>query len=279
MGESKLVILVADGVSAPGRLLCNRLASAGHILFAGYPSPQSENIEYEAGVTPLALDISSDNSVAAAITQITKATQRIDIVINNVRTALFGALEAVHICDAENFINEMLIGTVRLQNAVLPLMRAQGCGRVINVSTQQDAIEGEFTGWQSVAVAALEKLAEIANAELAGTGVSVRNQQICLFHSQFARPYLSEIDHRLAASNAADVCAFNRSIQSKMIDAPSPSDEAERLFNIVFADDPVKPALDQEKSKPFNRCSSSTDILRRIRQFQGEAQVWRVTLF
>ena len=110
MGESKLVILVAGGVSAPGRLLCNRLASAGHILFAGYPSPQWENIEYEAGVTPLALDISSDNSVAAAITQITKATQRIDIVINNARTALFGALEAVHICDAENFINEMLIG-------------------------------------------------------------------------------------------------------------------------------------------------------------------------
>ena len=266
MGESKLVILVADGVSAPGRLLCNRLASAGHILFAGYPSPQSENIEYEAGVTPLALDISSDNSVAAAITQITKATQRIDIVINNVRTALFGALEAVHICDAENFINEMLIGTVRLQNAVLPLMRAQGCGRVINVSTQQDAIEGGFTGWQSVAVVSLEKLAEIANAELAGTGVSVRNQQICLFHSQFARPYLSEVDYRLVASNDAGVCAFNRAIQSKMIDAPSPSDEAERLFNMVFADDPVKPALDQEKSKPFNRYSFGTDILRRVRQ-------------
>mgnify|MGYP007028374198 FL=1 len=97
---------------------------------------------------------------------------------------------------------------------------------MINVSTQQDAIEGGFTGWQSVVVAALEKLAEIANAELAGTGVSVRNQQICLFHSQFARPYLSGIDHRLVASNDAAVCAFNRSIQSKMIDAPSPSDEA-----------------------------------------------------
>ena len=112
----------------------------------------------------------------------------------------------------------------------------------------------------------LEKLAEIANAELAGTGVSVRNQQICLFHSQFARPYLSEIDHRLVASNDAGVCAFNRTIQSKMIDAPSPSDEAERLFNMVFADDPVKPALDQEKSKPFNRYSFGTDILRRVRQ-------------
>ena len=74
MSELKLVILVADGVSAPGRLLCNRLANAGHILFAGYPSPQSENIDYEAGVTPLALDISSDNSVATAIKQITKAT-------------------------------------------------------------------------------------------------------------------------------------------------------------------------------------------------------------
>ena len=130
MSESKLVILVADGVSAPGRLLCNRLRSAGHILFAGYQSPQLENIEYEAGVTPLALDISSDNSVVAAITQITKATPRIDIVINNVRSALFGALKAVHICDAENFLNEMLIGTVRLQNAVLPLLWAQGCGRV-----------------------------------------------------------------------------------------------------------------------------------------------------
>ena len=130
MSESKLVISVANGISAPGRLLCNRLASAGHTLFAGYQSSQSENIDYEASVTPLALDISSDNSVAAAITQITRATQRIDIVINNMRTALFGALEAVHICGDENFINEMLIGTVRLQNAVLRLMRAQGCGRV-----------------------------------------------------------------------------------------------------------------------------------------------------
>ena len=48
---------------------------------------------------------------------------------------------------------------------------------------------------------------------------------------------------------------------------------------MVFADDPVNPALSQEKSQPFKRYSSGTDILRRIRQFQGEAQCWRVTLF
>jgi NAD(P)-dependent dehydrogenase (short-subunit alcohol dehydrogenase family) len=155
MKTSGLVVLVVDAVSGSGRLVCEKLAAAGHTVFGGYEQPVPECLKYATGITRLPLDVSCDNSVADAITHITKTSQRIDIVVNNLRGPIFGAIEAVHIGIAEQYINKMLIGTARLQNAVLSVMRAQGYGRIINLNSSNPNIDSSFSGWQTAVVTAL----------------------------------------------------------------------------------------------------------------------------
>lgn len=236
MKTSDLVILVADAISESGQLVCKKLAAAGHVVFGGYEAPAPECLKYAASITPLPLDVSCDNSVSDAITHIIKATQRIDIVINNLRAPMFGAIEAVHIGIAEQYINKMLIGTARLQNAVLPVMRAQGFGRIINFNSSEHNLDASFSGWQTAVVAALGKMNDSVNRELSGTGVAVTNKKIGLFNTQSTRPYISEIDHKLASVDMADVGAFNRKILAETVTAPTVDEEANMIVDAIKSD-------------------------------------------
>jgi len=252
VSETGLVILVVDGVSDSGRVVCQRLAKLGHTVFSGYEPTDAEDTIHADGVKAVALDVCCDNSVAIAIKQVTKKNHRIDIVVNNLRAPLFGAIEAVHIDSAERYVHKMLIGTARLQNAVLPLMRAQGCGRIINFNSRCETVHGSFTGWQSAVVAALDKMGAVLNEELAGSGVAIINQQTCLFNVQSKRPYLSEKDHKLASIDDADVTAFNRKIQRETTVASTVHDEASMMMDAILGAR-KRPASPKLANKPDSR--------------------------
>jgi len=253
MSASGLVILVVDGVSPTGQSVVTKLIAAGHTVFSGHDGQPQRCRNSQAVDIPIALDVCCDNSVAAAITHITKSKQRIDVIVNNHRDPLFGAVEAVHIGDAEEYINKMLVGTMRLQKAVLPIMRAQGCGRIVNFNTQCDDIGAVFTGWHAAIVAALKKLTDAVNEELTGSGVTVVNVSRCLFNTQSARRYLSEKNHQIAMVDGAGVVAFNRHIQAAMKSAPSFAEDVDAIVScVVDGNAGVKKASqDRKKTTPL----------------------------
>ena len=86
-------------------------------------------------VTYLDLDVSSDESVAAVVQQVIERFGRLDVLVNNAGIGSAGAAEENSVVQAQDVFDVNVFGLIRMTRAVLPHMRAQGNGRIINISS------------------------------------------------------------------------------------------------------------------------------------------------
>lgn len=107
------------------------------------------------GVLSLTADVTDAQSIQAAVDEITKSSGRIDVLINNAGFGISGAIEFTNTKDAEQQFNVNFFGTVRVCRAVLPIMRAQKSGRVVNIGSVAGEIAIPFQSFYSAAKAAL----------------------------------------------------------------------------------------------------------------------------
>ena len=108
-------------MSPTGKLIVERLSKIGHRVYFGIQPSQTAVRTIPSMATAMPLDLADDNSVSLAATGLLKAERRIDVIVNNQRDPLFGALEMVNPEEAEAYLNATLIGMVRLQTAFLPI--------------------------------------------------------------------------------------------------------------------------------------------------------------
>jgi NAD(P)-dependent dehydrogenase (short-subunit alcohol dehydrogenase family) len=95
-----------------------------------------------AGIRPLAMDVTDEESMSAGIKQITAATGRIDVLVNNAGYGSYGALEDVPLDEARRQFEVNVFGAARLAQLVLPHMRAQRSGIIVNITS----MGGKSTG-------------------------------------------------------------------------------------------------------------------------------------
>ena len=130
--------------------------------------------EDDVTVELLALDVTDDTSVAAAITQIEADHGAVDVLVNNAGIGHDGAVENIDIDDARAVMETNLWGAVRTIRAALPAMRAKGAGVIINVTSVAGRVPGTgYMGWYSASKHALNALSEALTMELQGLGVRV----------------------------------------------------------------------------------------------------------
>lgn len=168
MSDSR-VVLVTGASSGIGRAIAVRLAARGDTVFGGSRAGR----ECGPGVTPVAIDVDDERQVAAAISSIVAQAGRIDAVVNNAGFGLAGAVEDTTVDEARAQFETNLFGVMRVCRAVLPLMRAQGRGRIVNVSSIAGRIAIPFQGLYSASKAALDSLSEALRHELVAHGVHV----------------------------------------------------------------------------------------------------------
>ena len=142
------VILVTGTSSGLGLLLSVELARRGEIVFAsmrdtGRAGPLREAAS-EAGVSVevVSLDVNDPDSVGQAVASMVAQAGRIDVAVNNAAIPQFGPLERVTDAELSAVLDTNLAGPVRVARAVLPVMRTQGSGRIVNVSSS--AAEPKF---------------------------------------------------------------------------------------------------------------------------------------
>lgn len=125
------------------------------------------------GITHLRCDITDEAQIAAAVERVMAECGRIDILINNAGFGISGAVEFTETTDAQRLFDVNFFGMVRMNRTVLPLMRQQGAGRIVNLSSVAAPVPIPFQTYYSATKAAVNAYTMALANELRPFGVTV----------------------------------------------------------------------------------------------------------
>jgi NAD(P)-dependent dehydrogenase (short-subunit alcohol dehydrogenase family) len=158
MKTTQKVILITGASAGMGKDFAKELLNDGHIVYgAARRTDKMEDIR-QLGVKVLALDVTDDTSMVGVVDTIVKAEGRIDVLVNNAGYGSYGAVEDVPISDARQQIEVNVFGAARMAQLVVPHMRAQNFGRIINVTSIGGKLATPLGGWYHASKFALEGL-------------------------------------------------------------------------------------------------------------------------
>jgi NAD(P)-dependent dehydrogenase (short-subunit alcohol dehydrogenase family) len=170
MAKTALITGASSGI---GEQTVNALLAIGYTVFAGARRLDRMKGLSEAGARLLALDVTDDASMQTAVRSILQETGRIDALINNAGYGSYGALEDVPPQEARRQFDVNIFGLARLTQLVLPTMRAQRSGRIINVSSIGGKFGEPFGSWYHATKFAVEGLSDSLRMELHPFGIDV----------------------------------------------------------------------------------------------------------
>jgi len=162
-------VLVTGASSGIGRRTAELLAASGHQVFGA----ARRTTDLPTGVTPVALDLTDDASVDAAVRRVLDEVGTIDVLVNCAGYGEFGSVEETSIDDARRQLEVNVLGAARLIQAVLPGMRAAGAGRIVNVSSLAGEFAAPLGGWYHASKFALEALSDSLRGEVGQFGIDV----------------------------------------------------------------------------------------------------------
>lgn len=165
------VALVTGASSGIGEATAVRLAQAGFIVYGA--ARRVDRIEALPGVNPIAMDITIDEQVVAAVDKVIAEQGRIDVLVNNAGYAQYGPVEEIPIDAARQQFEVNIFGLARLTQLVIPHMRAQGGGSIVNISSMGGRIYTPLGAWYHATKHALEGWSDCLRVELAAQGIKV----------------------------------------------------------------------------------------------------------
>mgnify|MGYP001175055229 CR=1 FL=1 len=167
------VILITGASSGIGFQAAQTLAQRGYTVYGAARRVDKLAKLQAFGVVPLALDVTDDDSMQQAVATILKASGRIDVLINNAGYGSYGAVEDVSIEEARRQFEVNLFGMARLTQLVLPTMRAQRSGRIINTSSMGGRLVSYMGAWYHATKYAVEAFSDALRMETAAFGIQV----------------------------------------------------------------------------------------------------------
>jgi len=161
------VALVTGASSGIGAATVSALAARGFTVYGA--ARRTDRIAPPA--IPITLDLTDTASIEAAVKTVLDEEGRIDVLVDNAGYGSYGAVEDVPLSEARRQFEVNLFGMARLIQLVLPTMRAQGSGRIINVSSIGGKFASAFGGWYHATKHAVEGLTDSLRQEVAPFGI------------------------------------------------------------------------------------------------------------
>ena len=171
MTSTRPVALVTGASSGIGGAASLALVEAGFEVVG--TSRNTANVTPREGVTFLDLDVASDTSVSTAVGQVIERFGRLDVLVNNAGIGSAGAAEESSVTQAQGIFDINVFGVIRMSNAVLPQMRAQGRGRIINISSIVGFMPQPYMAVYAASKHAIEGYSESLDHEVREHGVRV----------------------------------------------------------------------------------------------------------
>jgi NAD(P)-dependent dehydrogenase (short-subunit alcohol dehydrogenase family) len=165
------IVLITGASSGIGRATAELLASRGYRVFSTARDP--DTVAPVRGVELLPLDVRDDASVASSVEAVLGQTGRIDVLVNNAGYSVVGAIEETSASEAQALFDTNVFGVLRMVRAVLPAMRRQGSGTIVNTSSVLGFLPAPFMGLYASSKHALEGLSESLDHEVRGFGIRV----------------------------------------------------------------------------------------------------------
>jgi NAD(P)-dependent dehydrogenase (short-subunit alcohol dehydrogenase family) len=173
MSEPSKAVLVTGCSSGIGRATALRLAGSGWKVYASARRPEAISELRDAGCETLALDVTDEQSMQAAVASVERAEGAIGVLINNAGYSQSGAIETVPMEAVRRQFETNVFGLVRLTQLVLPKMRAQRWGKVVNIGSMGGRLSFPGGGHYHATKHAVEAISDAMRFELRGFGIDV----------------------------------------------------------------------------------------------------------
>ncbi|MFE2525623.1 SDR family oxidoreductase [Streptomyces sp. NPDC059382] len=239
MGRRWLVTGCSSGL---GRALATAAAQAGdQVAVTARKLASLEDLvrAWPGHITPIALELRDARQCEEAVRTAADRMGGIDVLVNNAGSGLFGTVEEVSDAELRDQIETLLIGPWRLTRLVLPLMRAQGGGHIVNISSLGGRMA--FPGLASYVAGkhALEGMCQALAAEVAPFGVRVTAVEPGVFATRYGSS-LAEAAHRLPdyAEATGEMLGGFRAMEDNA-EYGRPEDFADRVLAVVASDAPT----------------------------------------
>jgi NAD(P)-dependent dehydrogenase (short-subunit alcohol dehydrogenase family) len=167
------VAFVTGASAGIGEATARALLAAGYTVFAGARRLDRMAGLAALGATLLKLDLTDDASTVAAVEAIKSGAGRLDVLVNNAGYGSYGALEDVPLNEARRQFDVNVFGLARLCQLVLPTMRAQKSGKIVNVTSIGGKIWELLGSWYHATKYAVEGLSDCLRVEVGRFGVDV----------------------------------------------------------------------------------------------------------
>jgi NAD(P)-dependent dehydrogenase (short-subunit alcohol dehydrogenase family) len=235
-GASKAVLITGCS-SGIGRAIAERLAEAGQRVYATARRPESIADLAAKGCETLALDVTDDESMRSAVARIEEAEGAVGVLVNNAGYGQSGAIEATPIEAVRRNFETNLFGYIRMAQLVLPGMRRQGFGRIVNMSSVAGRVTMPGSGPYSATKFAIEAMSDALRFEVRGFGVGVAIVEPGPIRTAFtstANAGMPDGDGAYADYHAAVAKADAEADQSRLL-AGDPDDVARAVERAVTA--------------------------------------------
>src|SRR5712692_859483 len=242
LNMSKTILITGDS-SGFGRDTAETLRHVGHSVYASMRGAQGKNLKAaealrKLGVKTVELDVSDDTSVEAGVKTVLAEAGKIDVLVNNAGIASAGVTEAFTTEQAKAIFDTNVIGLLRVTRAVLPSMRRQHDGLIINIGSILGRVTFPFVGIYGASKFAVEALTDSLRYEVSQLGVEVVEVQPSGYPTNFfasiQTPASTEVTKSYGEVGQIPDAMF-KSFMSRFEgkDAPNPHDVAEAVAKLV----------------------------------------------
>jgi NADP-dependent 3-hydroxy acid dehydrogenase YdfG len=166
-------VLITGCSSGIGHATAARLADDGWNVYATARRPETLAELAEKGCRTLALDVTDEGSMSAAVDAVTKVEGAVGVLINNAGYSQSGAVESVAVDEVRRQFETNVFGLLRMCQLVLPGMRAQGWGKIVNIGSMGGRLTFPGGGIYHATKYAVEALSDAMRFEVRGFGVDV----------------------------------------------------------------------------------------------------------